>query len=128
MKPLRALKPLSELRPLLPDVLPESILGETEASDNPEDAARADHIHMMRSLREQQAAANEMANDAAYWFGVYFQTCEQKDQFIAAMKLTTGGQFVDGLELADRCNVRLTARTVKYKTGALDKKCAELAR
>lgn len=127
MKPLKALKPLSAMRPLLPSKLPESSLGEPE-SDNPEDAARADHIKMMRGLREQQAQANEIANDASYWIGVYFQTQEQKDQYIAAMRLTTGGQYVDGLELAERCKVDLTPRTVKYKTGTLDKKCAELAR
>ena len=127
MKALKALKPLTEMRPLLPKELPGSALP-PEVSDNPEDAARADHIVMMRSLRDQQQAANEMANDSAYWFGVYFQSFEQKEQFIAAMKLTTGGQFVDGLELAERCNVSVTARTVKYKTNTLDKKCAELAR
>lgn len=124
---LKPLKSLAELRPLLPKELPKSILGESE-SDNPEDNARADHINMMRGLREQQAAANEMANDAAYWFGVYFQSCQQKDEFIAAMKLTTGGQYVDGLELAEACGVKITSRTVKYKTGTLDKKCSALAR
>jgi hypothetical protein len=127
MKPLKALKPLGALRPLIQEPLPESSLPDPD-SDNPEDASRQDHIAMMKGLREQQAEANKIANDAVFWFAAYFQTEQQKNEFIEALKLTTGGQYVDGLELADSCKVKLTPRTTKYKTGTLDKKCAALAR
>lgn len=124
---LKPLKSLGELKPLLPRDLPGSSLP-PEASDNPEDNARADHIAMMRELRKQQEEANAMANDAGYYFCAYFQTGEQCEQFLKAVGTSGGGMFVDGLELAEKLGISLTERTVKYKTGTLDKKCAALAR
>ena len=127
MKPLKALKPLAELKPILPRELPGSSLPDEE-SDNPEDNARADHIAMMRDLRRQQEAANELANDTGYYFCAYFQTGDQCRQFLEAIGVEGGGMFVDGLDLAGKLNIELTERTVKYKTGTLDSKCAALAR
>lgn len=124
---LKPLKKLQALKPLLPKEFPPSSLGESEG-EHPEGAAKADHIKMMKGLRQQQQEANELANDAGYWFAAYFQTAQQKDEFLDALKLETGGQYVDGLDLAERLGVKLTPRTVKYKTGQIDKKCSALAR
>jgi len=104
-----------------------STLGDTEGA-NPEEIALTDHQKMMKQLREQQQAAIEAANDTDYYFSVYFQNSQQKQEFMAALKLTGGGMFVDGLQLAERCNVPVTPREVKYKTGNLDKKCAAVSR
>lgn len=127
MKQLKALKPLGELKPLLPHVLPTSDLP-PEASDSPEENARADHIAMMKGLRKQQEEANRIANSTGYYFCAYFQTEEQCQQFLKAARVSGGGMFVDGLELAENLNIELTERTTPYKTGALDAKCAALAR
>lgn len=126
MAELKTLKPLLGLKPLVPIVPEPSTLGDSEG--NPEEAALTDHQKMLKGLREQQAQANKTANDSGYWFAAYFQTSDQKDEFIKAMGLETGGQYVDGLQLAEACGVKLTPRTTPYKTGTLDRKCAALAR
>jgi hypothetical protein len=126
LKPLSALRPLADLKPLIPIDEPPSTLGEPEG--NNEEIALTDHQKMMKMLREQQQAAIDAANDTSYWFAVYFQNTQQKDEFIAALKLTTGGQYVDGLELAERCKVPVTPRAIKYKTGKIDRKLNEIAR
>jgi hypothetical protein len=59
---------------------------------------------------------------------VYFQNNRQRQEFIEALQLNTGGQYVDGLELAQKLNIKLSERTVPYKVGTIDRKCAELAR
>lgn len=127
MKPLKALKPLGELKPLLPHKLPSSDLP-PEASDNPEENARADHIAMMKGLRQQQEEANRQANSTGYYFCAYFQTEDQCRHFLKVVGTSGGGMFVDGLELAEKLGIELTERTTSYKTGALDTKCAALAR
>jgi hypothetical protein len=105
LKPLSALRPLADLKPLIPIEEPPSTLGEPEG--NNEEIALTDHQKMMKMLREQQQAAIDAANDT---------------------KLTTGGQYVDGLELAERCKVPVTPRAIKYKTGKIDRKLNEIAR
>lgn len=127
MKPLGAFKPLGALQALRPLVQAPSSLGETDGKD-PEEIALTDHQKMMKQLREQQQAAIEAANDTDYFIAVYFQNSKQKREFFDAMKLSGGGVYVDGLQLAERCNVQLTPRTIKYKTEVLDKKCAAMAR
>lgn len=126
-KPLKPFKPLGALTALRPLIAAPSSLGETTGKD-PEEIALTDHQKMMKSLREQQQAAIEAANDTDYFIAVYFQNSQQKREFFEAMKLTGGGVYVDGLELAKRCNVTLTPRDIKYKTETLDKKCAAMAR
>jgi hypothetical protein len=128
---LRPLKPLGELKPLKPlkpEPLPESTLAQFEVLDDPEESANRDHIEMMKMLRRQQREAIDEANDAGYWFGVYFQNRHQKEAFIAAigaMELTEG-QYIDGNELAKVMGIALPPRELPYKTGQIDRKCAEL--
>jgi len=123
---LQPLKPLQRLQPLKPLVGGPSSLGEPEG--NAEQAALTDHQKMMKQLREQQQAAIDTANETGYWFAVYFQSNQQRAEFIEALQLNTGGQYVDGLELAQKLNIPLTERTIPYKVGTLDRKCAALAR
>lgn len=127
-KPLKPLKPLGALKPLKPEPIPESTLAHLEVLDNPEDSANRDHIEMMKMLRRQQREAIDEANDAGYWFGVYFQNRHQKEAFIKAIGAAelTEGQYIDGVELAKAMGIKLEPRTLPYKTGQIDKKCAAL--
>ena len=126
MQKLRPLKPLQPLQPLKSIATGPSSLGEPQG--NAEQAALTDHQQMMKQLREQQQAAIGAANETGYWFAVYFQSNQQRAEFIEALKLNTGGQYVDGLELAQKLNIALTERSVPYKVGTIDRKCAALAR
>lgn len=128
LKPLKPLGELKPLRPLIPEPLPESTLAHLAVLDNPEDSANRDHIEMMKMLRNQQRTAIDEANDAGYWFGVYFQNRHQKEAFIKAIGAVelTEGQYIDGTELAKVMGVKLPPRDLPYKTGQIDKKCAAL--
>jgi hypothetical protein len=127
LKPLKQLRPLEPLKPLVePDPRPSTL--PAEQSDDPEENAKADHIAMLKDMRRQQQEANDLANSTGYYFCAFFQTEEQCQQFLAAVQVTTGGMYVDGLELAHNLGIALTKRTTKYKTGTLDKRCADMAR
>lgn len=127
-KPLKPLKPLGALKPLIPEPLPESTLAHLPVLDNPEDSAKRDHVEMMKMLRRQQREAIDEANDAGYWFGVYFQNRHQKEAFIKAIGAVelTEGQYIDGNELAKVMGIELPERVMPYKVGQIDKKCAAL--
>lgn len=125
---LKPLRQLSIMRPLVPPPPPVSTLGEVDVELTPEEAARADHIKMMKGLREQQAEANEMANSTAYYRAIFFETADQAETFEKHFQIESGGMYWDGVELAEKLGVNLVKRTVKYKTSTIDKKCAALAR
>lgn len=92
-----------------------------------EDGVIDDEFKAIREGREQQRKAIELANDSEYWFAVYFQTREQKEAFLKAVKwFEHGDKYLDGRWLAKKFNVELPPRPAAYKVGRLDKKLTEL--
>lgn len=81
-----------------------------------------DQFKAIHEGRKQQQQAIELANDTEYWFAVYFQTREQKEHFLQAMKwIQHGDKYLDGRWIAKQHGVELPPRPSPYKVGRLDK-------
>lgn len=80
-----------------------------------------------RARASADAGRKLAATDSEYWFAVCFQTREQKEAFLAAMKLMEhGDKYLDGQVLAQRLGVELPPADVPYNTGGkCDKAWAE---
>jgi hypothetical protein len=54
-------------------------------------------------------------NDTRFWFAVYFQDTDQKNEFLekAGIKELTSGQYVDGLLLAEKLGIKMERKDVK---------------
>jgi hypothetical protein len=77
--------------------------------------------------RKQQQEAIELANDSEFWCAMYFQTRDQKEEFLRRMGwLDIGDKYLDGQVLAKVQGIELPERPAKYKVGKLDKKLSDL--
>lgn len=81
-----------------------------------------------RAKAEQERFA--LATDSEYWVGVCFQTREQKEAWLAAVKLLQhGDKYIDGQLLAQRMGVVLPDAAVPYNVSAkVDKTLAAMVR
>jgi hypothetical protein len=71
-----------------------------------------------------------LATDSEYWACLCFQTREQKDHFLQALKLIDlGDKYLDGQLVAERLGVLLPEAKVPYNTSArLDPKLVNLTK
>lgn len=59
----------------------------------------------------------ELATDSEYWACICFQTREQKEAFLSALKLLPfGDKYLDGQLVADQLGVKLPPADVPYNT------------
>ncbi len=131
---LDALASLPDLDALLADPVPSPLdANEALYTDNIEantaldDATIVSEFSAIREGRQAQARAIELANDTEYWFAVYFQSREQKEAFLKAMKwFEHGDKYLDGQYVAKKQGVSLPPRPAPYKVGKLDKKLVDL--
>lgn len=81
-----------------------------------------------RAKAEQDRFA--LATDSEYWVGVCFQTREQKEAWLEAVKLLQhGDKYIDGQLLAQRMGVTLPAAEVPYNVSAkVDKTLAAMVK
>ena len=81
-----------------------------------------------RAKAEQER--RDLATDSEYWVGVCFQTREQKEAWLEAVKLLQhGDKYIDGQLLARRMGVTLPAAEVPYNVSAkVDPKFAALVK
>lgn len=91
--------------------LPE-ITGDTEAD------SLADLNAVQAGFRErykQESKRFELATDSEYWACICFQTREQKERFLSALKIIEfGDKFLDGQLVAQRLGVDLPSAEVTY--------------
>lgn len=112
--------------------IPPNPLEEIEYTGNVEEDSRLEGEVMaavlkQKEARERQAAAVDLANETEFWFAMYFQTREQKDAFLKAVKwFEMGDKYLDGLLVAKEMGVELPPRQAPYKVGRIDKKLAAL--
>ncbi len=112
--------------------IPPNPLEEIEYTGNVEEDSRLEGEVMaavlkQKEARERQAAAVDLANETEFWFAMYFQTREQKDAFLKAVKwFEMGDKYLDGLLVAKEMGVELPPRPAPYKVGRIDKKLAAL--
>jgi hypothetical protein len=70
---------------------------------------------MARNKAEQERF--QLATDSEYWCCLVFQSREQKEQFLRAMKwMVHGDKYIDGVKVAKSLNVDLLSVKVPYNT------------
>ena len=70
---------------------------------------------MERNRAEQERF--RLATDSEYWCCLVFQSREQKEQFLQAMKwMVHGDKYIDGVKVAKSLNVELNSVKVPYNT------------
>lgn len=104
--PQLQVKPLS-IQPLrLPGVPSDEAPAQTLEADAEQRLLAAESAFMARQKAE--AARVEAATDTEFWCALYFQTREQKEAFLRAMKLLElGDKYLDGCEVARVLGVTL---------------------
>jgi len=129
---------LPDVDHILEAALAEPLANPLDKYDAPEDASMEemgqlvdkaidDEFAAIRAGREQQRQAIDLANDSEYWFAVYFQTRDQKEAFLHAMKwFQHGDKYIDGQWAAKKQGIELPPRPAPYKVGRLDKKLTDL--
>lgn len=100
---------------------PEYFEAPAETGDPEKDAAatlNAVERGFRARARDEEKRFRE-ATDSEYWFAVCFQTREQKEAFLAAIKLLAyGDKYIDGQVLAEALGVALPATDVAYNDGS----------
>jgi hypothetical protein len=90
---------------------------------------------MTEALREFKAASKRendrfaQATSPEYWFGVYFETKEQRDEFLAFLKALSllEDQWINGRKLAEKLGCILKSPRLPRRSYKIDPKLAELA-
>ena len=74
---------------------------------------------LQQGFRSRSKAENDrfaLATDSEYWACLCFQTREQKDRFLSALKiLEFGDKYLDGRLVAERIGIELPEASVPYK-------------
>lgn len=64
----------------------------------------------------REKAGIEFANDTEYWCAIVFETREQKDAFLEALKLSRiGDKYLNGLRVAEAIGVSLPPGPKKWR-------------
>ena len=113
---------------------PADPIGEVDyANVTNEQAATQEVSSVLAAFKARAKAEQERFNlvtDSEYWCAVCFQTREQKEAFLDALKvLQYGDKYIDGLVLAKKLGIALPPAEVPYNTSArIDPKFAALVR
>jgi hypothetical protein len=76
----------------------------------------------------EEAKRFEAATDSEYWCALVFETREQKEAFLAAMRwLQHGDKYLDGILLARQQGVALPPAKVPYRAAKPDQKLHNLS-
>lgn len=87
-------------------------------------------LEAFKARAKAEQARFALATDSEYWVGVCFQTREQKEHWLAAVKLLQqGDKYIDGQLLAKRMGVELPSAEVPYNVSAkVDKTLAAMVK
>ncbi len=114
-----AAKREAESRKLLKKNPPPVLVEHPEQTGNPEldSAADLDAVQQgFRNRAKQESDRFALATDSEYWAAICFQTREQKEAFLSALKLLEfGDKYLDGRLVAERLGVKLPESQVPYK-------------
>lgn len=95
-----------------------------------EQSAKRELSELEAAFKKRAEAEQErvmLATDSEYWFAVCFQTRDQKEQFLRALKLIQiGDKYLDGWAVAKKLGVTLDRAEVPYNTGKSDAKLDRL--
>lgn len=116
---IEAAKREAEARKALKKNPPPVLVEMPEPSGDPEADSAADLDAVQQGFRNRAKAESDrfaLATDSEYWACLCFQTREQKEAFLAALKiLEFGDKYLDGQLVAERLGVKLPAASVPYK-------------
>ena len=91
-----------------------------EYTGNDEIDAEQEFNEVQKGFMERNRAEQErfrLATDSEYWCCLVFQSREQKEQFLQAMKwMVHGDKYIDGVKVAKSLNVELNSVKVPYNT------------
>lgn len=77
---------------------------------------------------KQEAARHEYAVEAEYWFCLYFQTIDQKEEFLRKIGWDElGDKYIDGMAAADAVGIELESFIPPMPQIRIDGKLAALA-
>ncbi len=114
-----AAKREAEARKLLKKNPPPVLVEHPEQTGNPELDSSADLDAVQQGFRnraKQESDRFALATDSEYWAAICFQTREQKEAFLSALKLLEfGDKYLDGRLVAERLGVKLPESQVPYK-------------
>ncbi len=81
-----------------------------------------------RRAKDESARFNEVT-DSEYWFAVCFKTRAQREAFLAAIKQSPDGKYLDGEAIARALGIELPEADVKFHdVSRVDKTWIEFAR
>lgn len=82
-----------------------------------------------RDRAKAEAKRYELATDSEYWLAVCFQSREQKEEFLRAVKmLADGDKYLDGRKLAANLGIKLRCQDIAIsKAPQIDSKLVGLA-
>ena len=91
-----------------------------EYTGNDEVDTAQEFNEVQKGFMERNRAEQErfrLATDSEYWCCLVFQSREQKEQFLQAMKwMVHGDKYIDGVKVAKTLNVELNSVKVPYNT------------
>lgn len=68
----------------------------------------SDTLRLLLEAKKRQRDLYRISNDDEFWVAVCFQSREQKESFLAALKLADlGDKYIDGLQVAQRLGVAI---------------------
>jgi hypothetical protein len=115
-------KPVAEIPEIeIPEIQLPDIAGfddgdqeEPMGADAMQEAPKEDLSAVLDGFKERSKRENQRfldATDSEYWVALCFQTREQKEEFLAKLKLLDlGDKYIDGMEAAKVMGVKLTSR------------------
>lgn len=69
-----------------------------------------------KNARQKEKDLKEKNTNAAFWFAVYFQDEEQKNEFFEKTGITkqmTAGQYIDGITFAKQVGIEIVKKEIK---------------
>jgi len=107
--------PLRGIDPPAPDPL-EDLPDTGSVQENAKAELEAIQTGFMRRLKKERERTIDKF-DTEYWCCLIFETREQKEAFLAALKITVaeGDKYVDGYVIARRLNIELPAAKIEWR-------------
>ena len=101
---------VSKVAKIVPSDPEDDPLAEVDYPGDIEGDAKAELDALQSGFRKRISQENDRfrrAVDVQYWTAVCFESKEQRNRFLDKLGLTEEGQYVDGVELAEKLGIDL---------------------
>lgn len=96
---------------------PEAVEVDNASLEDFEKAVEEELGDVEKSFRERMANENKRFRDMCdteYWVAVCFTSREQKEEFLRSMDLPVDEKYIDGREMARKCNRAVKTPDLKF--------------